>query len=263
MSKTLSLARTRVLSSPASGARLERLDALRGVAIVWMALFHFCFDLNHFGLLQPRQNFYLDPFWTWQRTAIVSLFLFVAGLSQAAATEAGQDWPRFWRRWAQVAACALLVSLGSALMFPNSWISFGVLHGIAVMLIICRLAAAWPSALLWAVGLVALALPVWLQHPFFDSRWTNWLGLVTRKPVTEDWVPVLPWLGVMFWGLATGRWLLGNRRDRASSGLAGPVPAGRMGRGLTVLGRWSLSFYMLHQPVLIGGILLWQLASGG
>jgi hypothetical protein len=41
--------------------RFDRLDALRGVAIVWMALFHFGFDLNHFGLLEPRQNFYRDP----------------------------------------------------------------------------------------------------------------------------------------------------------------------------------------------------------
>ena len=37
--------------------RFERLDALRGVAIVWMALFHFAFDLNHFGMLVPKQNF--------------------------------------------------------------------------------------------------------------------------------------------------------------------------------------------------------------
>ena len=31
--------------------RFDRLDALRGLAIVWMALFHFSFDLNHFGLV--------------------------------------------------------------------------------------------------------------------------------------------------------------------------------------------------------------------
>ena len=99
--------------------RFDRLDALRGVAIVWMALFHFGFDLNHFGWFSPTQNFYTDPLWTVQRSCIVSLFLFCAGLAQAVALQAGQGWPRFWRRWAQVAGCALLVSIGSALMFPQ------------------------------------------------------------------------------------------------------------------------------------------------
>ncbi len=243
--------------SPAGAThRFDRLDLLRGLAIVWMAAFHFAFDLNHYGLLQPRQNFYVDPFWTGQRTAIVSLFLFTAGLAQAVAWQAGQGWPRFWRRWVQVAGCALLVSLGSALMFPRSWISFGVLHGIAVMLVVCRLAAPLPARWLWAGGALALLLPHLVQHPFFDMRLTNWVGLVTRKPVTEDWVPVLPWLGVMLWGLAAGRWMLARR----PAWLAGHVPA--RARPLATLGRWSLSFYMLHQPVLIGAILAWQAVLG-
>jgi uncharacterized membrane protein len=225
--------------------RHGRLDALRGVAIVWMALFHLAFDLNHFGWLSPKQNFYTDPLWTVQRSCIVSLFLFVAGLSLAAALHVGQPWPRFWRRWAQIAGCALLVSIGSALMFPKSWISFGVLHGIAVMLVLARLAAPL-QRWLWPLGALCILLPAWVQHPFFDSRWTNWVGLVTRKPVTEDFVPLLPWLGVMLIGLATGQWVLRQR----PGWLAGSMPAAL--RPLAGLGRWSLSFYMLHQPLFIG-----------
>ncbi len=239
--------------SPTTAPRFDRLDALRGLAIVWMAVFHFCFDLNHFGLWEPRQSFTRDPFWTLQRTGIVSLFLLCAGLGQAVALQAVQRVSfdvRFWRRWAQVAGCAVLVSLGSALMFPHSWISFGVLHGMAVMLLLVRLLAplrGW----LWPLGALALALPHAVQHAFFDSRATNWLGLVTRKPFTEDYVPVLPWLGVMLWGLAAGQWLLQHRQPL----LAGAVPAAL--RPLAVLGRWSLSFYMLHQPVFIGLLMGW------
>ncbi len=225
--------------------RFDRLDALRGAAIVWMALFHLAFDLNHFGWLSPKQNFYADPLWTVQRSCIVSLFLFIAGLSLAVAQQAGQSWPRFWRRWAQIAGCALLVSLGSAFMFPKSWISFGVLHGIAVMLVLGRLASPLKGGL-WPLGALCIALPAWVQHTAFDSRWTNWVGLVTHKPVTEDFVPVLPWLGVLLFGLAAGQRLL-----RTGPGwLAGPLPA--PARPLALLGRWSLSFYMLHQPALIG-----------
>ena len=234
-----------------ASARFERLDALRGAAIAWMAVFHFCFDLNHFRLLSPVQNFYGDPFWTVQRAMIVTLFMAVAGVSQAVALDAGQGWPRFWRRWLQIAGCAVLVSVGSALMFPKSWISFGVLHGFAVMLVLARLAAplrGW----LWPLGLLLIALPHLVQHPFFDTRATNWVGLVTRKPVTEDYAPVLPWLGVMLWGLAAGQWLLVRRR----AVVAGALPS--LLQPLALLGRWSLSFYMVHQPVLIGAILAWR-----
>ncbi len=234
------------------GQRFDRLDALRGAAIVWMALFHLGFDLNHFQLLDTRYNFHRDPLWTTQRTMIVSLFLFCAGLGQAVALQSLRGGVRFgaafWRRWGQIAGCALLVSIGSAWMFPSSWIAFGVLHGVAVMLILARPAAplrAW----LWPLGGALLALPWVFRHPFFDSPLTSWMGLVTRKPVTEDWVPVLPWLGVMLWGLAAGQWLLAHRR-RA---LAGPVAAPL--RPLATLGRWSLSFYMLHQPVFIGVLM--------
>ena len=237
--------------APGTPARFHRLDALRGLAIVWMALFHFAFDLNHFGLLDPRQDFYRDPLWTGQRTVIVSLFLFTAGLGQAVALHAGQGWPRFWRRWAMVAGCAVLVSAGSAIMFPNSWISFGVLHGIALMLIVVRLTGRW-GPWLWPLGLLAIALPRVVGHPFFDTLWTNWVGLVTRKPVTEDWVPLLPWLGVMWWGCAAGQWLLAHRRGWLAGGLAAPW------RPLATLGRWSLAFYMAHQPFFFGLLLAWQ-----
>lgn len=228
--------------------RFDRLDALRGLAMVWMLAFHFCFDLNLYGYIEPRQVFTRDPFWTLQRTGIVSLFLFCAGVGQALALHAGQPWPRFWRRWSQIAVCALLVSIGSALMFPRSWIWFGVLHGIAVMLIVCRLAAplrGW----LWPLGALALLLPRIVRLPLFDSPALHWLGLLSSRPVTEDWVPVFPWLGLMLWGLAAGQWLLRRRSPLLLGGL--PVTL----RSLALLGRWSLSFYMLHQPLLIGTIL--------
>lgn len=236
--------------------RFDRLDALRGFALVWMALFHFCFDLANQRLIQA--DFYRDPWWTTQRTLILSLFLLCAGAGQAIATAQGQSWQRFWRRWAQVAACALLVTAGSALMFPRSFIYFGVLHGMAVMLIIARLTAPLKAAL-WPLGAVALALPWWIQHPLFDSRWTNWLGLVTTKPVTEDYVPLLPWMGVMWWGLAATHWLIARHPEWLSGAARGEParPGMSAAGGLAKLGRWSLTFYMLHQPILLGGLYIW------
>ena len=228
--------------------------------MVWMAGFHFSFDLNQYRFVAP-QNFYADPFWTTQRLCIVSMFLLGAGAGQAVAADAGQTWARFWRRWGQVAGCAVLVSIGSYLMFPRGWISFGVLHGMAAMLILLRLLGArLPPARLarspLALAGVALAaivawrLPHWVSHPFFDTRLTDWVGLITHLPQTEDYVPVLPWLGMMLAGYLVASLLLVHAR----AAFTGAVPF--VARPLAVLGRWSLSFYMIHQLVLIGSLEL-------
>ena len=224
-------------------ARFERLDALRGIAMVWMAAFHFSYDLNHFGYI--KQDFYTDPRWTLQRTGILSLFLFCAGISLALGLAQRQGWWRFGRRWLQVLACALLVSTGSYLMFPNSFIYFGVLHGMAAMLLLVRLMAPLRAAL-WPVGLLLILLPHFVQHPWFDTVWTNWLGLVTHLPVTQDYVPLLPWMGVMCWGLASGQLVMRVMPTLLTT----PVPS--LMQPLVVLGRWSLSFYMVHKPFFIG-----------
>jgi uncharacterized membrane protein len=146
-------------------------------------------------------------------------------------------------------------------MFPRSWISFGVLHGMAVMLVALRLLgtrlppariARSPLAF-GGVALVAIAA-WWLPHVvasrFFDTRLTDWVGLVTRLPVTEDYVPVLPWLGMMLAGYLAASVLLVHARAAFTGGAPFVV------RPLAVLGRWSLSFYMIHQLVLIGSLEL-------
>jgi len=243
--------------------RLDRIDLLRAAAMLWMTAYHFCFDLDHFGLI--AQDFHRDPFWTWQRTAIVSGFLFTAGLSQAVAVHQGQSWQRFWKRWGRVAGAALLVTAGSVFMFPRSFIYFGVLHGIALMLIVVRLTAGW-GAWLWLLGALAIgakfAAPLLIDAmpalDVFNTPWLNWLGLISRKPVTEDYVPLLPWLGVMWWGMAAGQWALRHRPQWLGS--ADPTASG-FKRQLVTLGRWSLSYYLLHQPVLIGLVSAWVWAS--
>ncbi|OYY52261.1 MAG: hypothetical protein B7X59_03740, partial [Polaromonas sp. 39-63-203] len=55
--------------------------------------------------------------------------------------------------------------------------------------------------------------------------------------------------GVMWWGMAAGQWVLRHR----AAWLTRPLPASSA--PLAWLGRWSLSWYMLHQPVMIGALM--------
>jgi len=74
--------------------------------------------------------------------------------------------------------------------------------------------------------------------------------MMTFKPITEDYVPILPWLGVMLIGLRVG--LLALRSPEKV--LLTTQPATAL-KPIGWLGRHSLAVYMLHQPILLG--LLW------
>jgi uncharacterized membrane protein len=224
--------------------RVEGLDALRGVAIVAMVVYHFCFDLRYFGV--ARWDFEHDIRWLAARTLILSSFLLIAGISAALARRdpaADARWPR---HVAVIGGAALLVTAASAMMFPRSFIWFGVLHAIALSLLLARLLIDRPRAAL-AAGVIVIAAGVMLSSQHFDNRMLGWLGFMTGKPMTEDYVPLFPWSGVLLLGIAVGHALV-------ASNFAMLAPLARMPRALRFLGRHSLAVYLVHQPLLLGGL---------
>lgn len=230
----------------ASGRRLASVDLARGVAIALMLAYHFCFDLNYFSLVSF--DLYRDPFWLHARTVIVTLFLLLVGVSLSLAHAQGIRWPAVHRRSVQLVAAAAVVSAGSYLLFPRSYIFFGVLHFIALAsLLALPFVRRQRLALVGGVGLLWLGLGV--TSPLFDQPLLNWVGLMSHKPVTEDYVPLLPWLGVVLLGV-----YLGGRL--AALPATSPLLRWRAGSSpvsvLVWAGRHSLLLYLLHQPLLLG-----------
>ncbi len=227
-------------------SRVAAIDALRGLALVAMIAYHFAFDLAWFRI--TGADFYRDPFWLHARTTILSSFLLLAGVSLVLAERSERGRARFWRHVGLIGACAIAVSAGSYLVFPKSYIWFGVLHAIALSLLLVRPLAAHPRVAL-AAGVAAIAIGNLWTSPAFDNRAWGWLGFATTKPVTEDYVPLLPWIGVVLIGVAAGHALV-RHEFRAIALFARLPPA------LAWLGRHSLAVYMLHQPLLLGLIAL-------
>ena len=233
--------------------RMSGIDTLRGAAIAWMIGFHFCYDLSYVGLAGFRML--QDPFWTTQRTLIVTCFLLIAGLSLVLRDAFKPGWADFWKRWAQIAGASILVSVGSYLLFPRSYIYFGVLHFVAAGLVLTRLLRPLGKHVVW-LGVAAVAAPLLFQSEAFNPRAFNWIGFATQKPVTEDYVPLFPWLGILWIGYGLGWWW----RDRGFAGLEpfealGRVLPSGITRALNFLGRWPLTTYLIHQPILLGALL--------
>ena len=223
--------------------RIRAIDALRGTAICMMIVYHAAFDLNWFHIISADFNH--DRFWLSFRDLIVSSFLLLVGVSLALASRAGISPKRFWRRIAIVGACAMLVTVGSYVTFPKTFITFGILHCIVVSSILGWPLVRFPRAAL-IVGIVVIVVGVAIGLPLFDLPWLNWVGLMTHKPATEDYVPLLPWFGVVLVGVSIGCWLLERHmRDLRQISRASP-------KWLTWLGRHSLLVYMIHQPIMVG-----------
>ncbi|HHO69506.1 MAG TPA: DUF1624 domain-containing protein [Gammaproteobacteria bacterium] len=234
-------------TSPPPAARPQRLqsvDLLRGVAIGLMVFYHFCYDLGYYGFADF--DFYDSPFWTSFRTLILSLFLGLVGVSLWLAQGRGVKWRKVLRRTALIAVNALLISAVTWQLFGERFIYFGVLHFIVVASLLGLLFLRFYRLNL-VLGLALLALGAY-SHPGFDPRAWNWIGFMTHKPATEDYVPLVPWFGVVLLGLFAARWL--SRRGSLS---AAREPAWvQRARLLPLAGRHSLLIYMLHQPLLMG-----------
>ena len=229
--------------------RLVGIDALRGIAIVLMVIYHFCFDLSYFGLADF--DFYNDRFWINFRTLILSLFLGLVGVSLILASQPRLNIRRYLRRLGLLVASAALVSFATWWMFGERWVFFGVLHFIALasLLGLLFLRAGWLN-LIAGIGIILFAGQY--QSVWFDSPGRRWIGLMTHKPLTEDYVPVLPWFGVVLLGIFAGPYVLRWFRTHLQ-GIGGVVPI----PWLALAGRHSLVIYLLHQPLLIGVLSLY------
>ncbi|KPK38263.1 MAG: hypothetical protein AMJ69_08920 [Gammaproteobacteria bacterium SG8_47] len=235
--------------------RYQIVDAARGLALLLMVVYHFFYDLEHVGFAQFA--FSRDPFWIGFRSIIVTMFLAIVGVSLYLAQIGGRRWPSYWRRLLVLLTCAALVSLVSWWLFAERFIYFGILHFIAVASVL-GLAFVPLGTLNLVVGAALIVVGVLYAHPTFDQRGLQWVGLMTHRPATEDYVPLLPWFGVVLVGLGCGKTLA---RSPRLAGIATWQTANPLGTTLAWSGRHSLAIYMLHQPLLLG--LLYGLRALG
>jgi uncharacterized membrane protein len=226
-------------------------DAARGCALAMMIAYHFSFDLNLFAGLGI--DFNRDPRWLGFRVLIVSLFLLLVGVSQSLSLRQGLKRGWYLKRLGLLAGCAGLITLTTRLVFPDTYIFFGILHFIAVASVLGLLT--WRLYRLNLVlGLVLIVIGIGVAHPWFDQAWLQWVGLMTHKPPTEDYVPLLPWFGVVLIGQFLGRWLMQTPRGMGMMEWTSTRPPSRL---LAWGGRHSLLIYMVHQPLLFGLLYLY------
>ncbi len=235
------------------------IDVARGGAIALMFIYHFCFDLTYFGFTEFKFN--TDPFWLNFRSLIVSSFLLVMGISLSLAANKSLNRTSFLKRLLMILVYAALVSLSSYLMYPNSMIFFGILHFVALASVL----ALFFIKLYWlnlVMGSFIIVFSLLFQSEFFELQYLQWIGLMTQKPITEDYVPLFPWFGVVLIGLFFGKLLFIESAATVAKWCRNWSSNSLIARILAFAGKYSLHIYMLHQPLFIALLYLFVSVKG-
>ncbi len=234
-------------------------DALRGFSLLSMAGFHLTWDLIWlFGVRFPDGSDTL--LYLWQQSICWS-FISLSGFSLPFGR-------RPFRRGGELFCCGAAVAavsfLLSSLELTDGPLLFGILTFLGSAAILCaglrpllrRISAAagfWASLLLFAVfrgvnqGVFGFppffpAAPV--PENWYRNLFTAFLGFPPENFYSLDYFSLFPWIFLYTSGLFFHRLL---REQGRMPILARPAP-----RLLTFLGRRSLAFYLLHQPVIFG-----------
>ena len=232
--------------------RYTILDALRGITIISMVLYHTVWDLIYMFHI-PWTWFGSDVAHFWQQS-ILWTFLLLSGFCWSMGKKK-------LKRAFTVLAGSATITMITVLLVPEGLIWFGVLSligtGMLVTIPLDRIFQKIPagaglcmSCILFIVtrnvGIGEISIGNWelfqLPESWYSNYITAYLGFPSEAFVSQDYVPVIPWI-FLYWA---GYFLyhIFRKKDWLKYLSAFSV------KSLEWLGRHSLSIYMLHQPVI-------------
>jgi uncharacterized membrane protein len=230
--------------------RFWELDAIRGIAIILVVIFHTVYDLCAFTAYDIEVN---DPRWIFIGRLAATLFIFISGialhLNYYSAIDKGLAYAqkRMLDRSLRIGLIALTITAVTWLVFRDDAIWFGILHFLSVAGVLGYffVQLGWrniPLGLLIIVlGSYVETIPV--SHPYF-----LWLGFVPEDLDMLDFFPLLPWFGLFLLGIACASFLYVDGRrifslhDYSESWAIKP---------LIFLGQHTLLIYLVHQPIIL------------
>ena len=222
-----------------------------------MTVFHFAFDLELFGFQEP--GFIGQPHWKYFARAIATSFLFLAGFSLYLAHFNGILWPKWRFRMLKILGAAAVITVATYFATPGHYIFFGILHQIAFAGLAGLLFLRLPAAVIFAAGVAIFWLGQNWSTSLLDHPVWWWTGLSEIIPVSSDYVPVFPWFSAPLLGMAFAKVAV---EKNWISALAVPQLNSPVSRSLKFIGRHSLIYYLVHQPIMIALLFAYIFVAG-
>ena len=232
--------------------RIHILDEWRGVCVTLMVIYHALYTLG--------AVFFLEPVSTWLswceplEPLFAGMFVFLCGVSCRLSKSN-------LKRGLLLASIAVAMSAILWLFMPTMMIWFGILHCLAVCILLYAATARVLDRVPVAVGVAVCAVLMlvtwwfpWYQGGLlgvpplalaWPERWRTYELLVPfgiGTVYSADYFPLIPWVFCFFGGAFCGR-------------LTARLPAWCYTlhcRPLAFIGRHALLIYLIHQPIIYG-----------
>jgi uncharacterized membrane protein len=221
-------------------SRYQLLDVIRGLAILLMLIYHACFGLKQLGFIEA--NFTNDHFWLSFRAVIVFLFLSLVGVGLVLANSKKLVLGAYYKRLALLLLYMSLISWLSFQVLPKHYVFFGILHLIFLSSIIGLFFVRFHWLNLITAFLILLVASLF-SFELFDHPYLQWIGLMTFKPISNDYAPLFPWFSFVLVGIFLGQliltkqWLQQKLQWQSNHWLV---------RLISWSGRYSLHIYFVH-----------------
>lgn len=224
--------------------RIHTIDALRGLAILGMIFYHFLFDLNWLNIASVDLS---KLGWVVFARIVQFLFLVLVGISTYLIFEK-YDSENFIKkqfdRVFKVGLSALTITFVTKIIFPDQYIGFGILHLITVSIVVLTFLARLKRGTHLALAILIIAVFLFTDQ-LVDFSGYSWLGYYDSSFNSLDYFPIVPWLSVPLIGFYIGPRIFGIKRYDDI-----------WPKWILFLGKKSLIVYLVHQPILIGLLMI-------
>ena len=238
--------------------RFFEVDAFRGIAILLMVIYHFFFDLDFLGI--HEFDTHSGVLLVAGRSAAI-MFIFLVGVSltlsysrAVGSTSNKEIIIHNIKRGAGIFGWGLVITVVTATVLERGTIYFGILHLIGVSIILAYPFLRYRKMNL-VIGLAFLFAGIFMDNAYADFPWLLWLGVKPYSFYTLDYFPLIPWFGVVLLGIFTGNSLYPDHKRSFRLCDRGENAAVRL---LAYLGKRSLLIYLVHQPVIVGVLILFS-----
>lgn len=239
--------------------RIELLDLLRGIAIIYVMLYHLYYDLIYFKGMSI--TIYREDWFQVLHEIFLGLLILISGICCSFSRDPV-------RRGAVLFFMGSIFTIATDLFMHDSVAVFGALSFFGVMMMLSGLAKPVldkinPKILFVAsmvLYIVTFDFPYedGLLHLFFtdirlplpeNAQYSYTIGIMPKGFCSSDYFPLIPNGFLYIMGAALSRPIAEKKFPKF-------FYANIKMKTLNFIGRYSLWFYIIHQPILIGLLFL-------